>query len=102
MTPQEFCDKWFMSIGTAGVADFVSALEHQSIAVQSTAVQAEREAHKSAYNLLERTMPILEDDIMAYGDDHSVGICCCDIINLADDISAAIRARNGAREETKE
>ncbi len=41
---------------------------------------------EAAQNIMRHVLPILKEDISAIGDDHSVGICCCDIIYRAQDI----------------
>lgn len=46
--------------------------------------------------LLERSLAVIQHDIDEIGGcDHSVGICCCELIHLADDIRAAMQRTSG-------
>lgn len=62
-----------------------AALE-RIIARQAREIEAQAERITEAQDTMIRVLPILKEDISAIGDDHSVGICCCEIIYLAQDI----------------
>lgn len=46
--------------------------------------------------LLERSLAVIQHDIDEIGGcDHGVGVCCCELIHLADDIRAAMQRTSG-------
>jgi hypothetical protein len=71
------------------------------VAAQTADELAEcRSAVAEVLALLERSLAVIQHDIDEIGGcDHSVGICCCELIHLADDIRAAMQRDGGGDHE---
>lgn len=66
--------------------------QHAREAQASAACAAQlSEQVKQLKSLLNRCLPELQETIVVVGDDHTVGLCCCDLINLAEEVSKAIK-----------
>src|SRR5690606_2685865 len=84
---------------TVAVAWAEREVQERPVAAQTATELAEcRSTVAAVLALLERSLAVIQHDIDEIGGcDNSVGICCCELIHLADDIRAALAALGGER-----
>ena len=75
------------TVGFIEIDDDEAEATAAELRAQLATVTAQRDAARA---LLAEVLPEIKEEIGAIGDDHTVGICCCDLIRLADRISEAL------------